>query len=388
MKILFICQELKLNVPRSIRVSELISRGTTNKVTVLYFDDHAYENNDGQFRKVSLTFGNFMKFVFFRDFYKKRTNYTVINKLVGAVNLFYDRFNLLDNWTLSHSKIVEYLKKTDFDAISISIAPFSNFLLVPKLRKAGYKGQIVLDIGDPLSYNSALNISRDGVLKKTELSSIQLANKLIVTNSGTQKLYRDDFNFSKPIEVLPNGFTVNELFYPPKITFSFNQKLELVYAGAVYQTLRPIDPLLAAIKECSEDVEIVVIAAHKPNIEADNIKWHGRMSSAELIDYYRKANILIYIDNITGIQTSSKIFELLALGKPILFLYSFESENYLFAKNFPWVIFINNDEESIKAFFQSADTIKPLELIPDYTKLKTFEWDNMAKKYYEFLGSS
>lgn len=388
MKILFICQELKLNVPRSIRVSELIRHGGSNKVTALFFDDHAGEHGEGPFRRVSLTFGHFVKFVFFRDFFDKRTKYSIINKLVGAVNLFYKRFNILDNWTLSHSKIIEYIMRYDFDVVSVSIAPFSNFLLVEKLRKHGFIGQIALDIGDPLSYNSALNLSVEGVLKKIESTNIQLADKLIVTNLGTQKLYRDVFNYRKPIAVLPNGFSGSVLFYPDKITFSFEQKLVLVYAGAVYQNLRPIDPLLTVISECPEKVEITVIAAHKPNIEADNIKWRGRMSNAELLGHYQTANTLVYIDNTSGIQTSSKIFELLALGKPILFLYSFESENYQFAKNFPWVIFIHNDETSILDFFKTADTLKPWELIPDYSKLKSFEWENMAKNYFDFLESA
>lgn len=388
MKILFICQELKLNVPRSIRVSELIKHGESNKVTTLFFDDRAGEHDEGLFRRVSLTFGHFVKFVFFRDFFAKRTKYRIINKLVGAVNLFYKRFNILDNWTLSHSRIIDYIMRSDFDVVSVSIAPFSNFLLVEKLRKHGFKGQIALDIGDPLSYNSALNLSVEGVLKKIESTNIQLADKLIVTNSGTQNLYREVFNFRKPIAVLPNGFTRSELFYPDKITFSFEQKLVLVYAGAVYQNLRPIDPLLTVISECPDKVEITVIAAHKPNIESDNINWRGRMSNVELLGHYQTANTLVYIDNTSGIQTSSKIFELLALGKPILFLYSFESENYQFAKNFPWVIFIPNDETSILEFFKTADTLKPWDLIPDYAKLKSFEWENTAKNYFVFLESA
>ena len=63
----------------------------------------------------------------------------------------------------------------------------------------------MLDIGDPLADNPALDIHNRGWPYKYEAEGIQHADGLIVTNQYTKNYYLKQYNYSGQIAIIPNG---------------------------------------------------------------------------------------------------------------------------------------------------------------------------------------
>ena len=385
MKSLFICQEFKLNVPRSERVRAIAgSSGCENNV-ILYFDNCSKEPNLLSNHLIVLHIGLFSKYTLFRDFCKKRSRFFLVNKFLGLVEKICNTSIKLDKWEFYHHQIVKSVVKGNFEQIIISVAPFSNLILCSEIRKGGYRGKLVLDIGDPLADNPALDIHNRVDLYKYEAEGIQHADGLIVTNQYTKNYYLKQYNYSGQIAIIPNGYWPSSGSFPLKLYLSY-KRISAIYAGALYEKLRPIKPLLNVIKSYYDDMELVLISNHRPDFDANNIKYFPRMNHDELQGFYKRANLLVYIDNTTGIQTSSKLFELLSLGKPILFLYNFESENYLKAQKYPWVHFIRNEEIAISNFLTRDLLGKNIEYQPDYVDVKKYAWSETRTAYFKALN--
>lgn len=370
-----------MNVPRSSRVQALYRYAAGNEVSLLYFDNTA---TNFQMSGIAIKIPDFYRFTLFRDFCKSRSKYFLINKIVGLLVRLISQFIKVDKWEVLRQNILRSIDINEYTHIVISVAPFSNYSLSTKLKSAGFSGKVILDIGDPLSYNAALDAGLKVNLTDYETSGISAADALIVTNYKTASYFKDNLKFRKNVLVLPNGFHNNGNMFPQAVNINYDI-IKGVYAGALYETLRPINPLLKAFQRLGDMAEVNVISSQMPSVKSDNIKWTERVSQEALIDYYNSANLLLYIDNNAGIQTSSKIFELIALGKPVLFLYNFESENFIFAKNFPWVHFVLNDEECIYLHLIEKLVRKTVNYSPDYRMVKKYEWKESGKIYYEFM---
>lgn len=352
---------------------------------ILYFDNGSQASYSVSNNLIVLQIDLFFKYTLFRDFCNKRSQFFLVNKFLGFVEKILTTSVKMDKWEIYHQQIVKSVLKENFEQIIISIAPFSNLKLCSEIRKGGYQGKIVLDIGDPLAGNLALDTNNQADLHKYEAEGLRYADSLLVTNQNTRNYYQTRYHFNGEVVVIPNGYWPYSSSFPFKINLTF-EKISAIYAGALYEKLRPIRPLLNAIKSYPVDMELVLISNHRPELNAKNIKYYPRMNQVELQHYYEQANLLVYIDNAIGIQTSSKLFELLSLGKPILFLYSFQSENYLEAQKYSWVHFIRNEESAITNFLTRDLLGKHFEYQPDYSNVKIYSWGETKNAYFKALN--
>ncbi len=382
MKILFICQEYELNLPRSARVKAFCERKAIHEVHVMHFKSSASDID--LVSAMPLSVPMFLKYTVFRDFCNTRSQVYLIDKMVGVLIRILLNFIKVDKWEWLQNQILNKLDGHQFSHIIISVAPFSNYLLAQKIRSRGGAAKLILDIGDPLSNNPGLDKGIKVDLDRYEWEGISAADSLVVTNNNTAAFFRNNFSYGKEISILPNGFKTSDKMFPTEVAVKFDE-VRAIYAGAIYETLRPIKPLLRAFSKLGPKTQIQVVSNLEHEIKGENIKWTGRLSQNELVTYYEKSNLFIYIDNNRGIQTSSKIYELLAFGLPILFVYDFESENYNFAKNFKWVHFVNNDETSIYNYLTGHICGKELIYFPDYQLVQKYEWTELAKCYYQKL---
>ncbi len=187
MKILFICQEFQLNLPRSSRVKALCERKANHEVHVMHF-----KSSDSDIDRVSampLSVPIFLKYTVFRDFCDTRSQVYLIDKMVGVLVRILLNFIKVDKWEWLQNQILNKLDEHQFSHIIISVAPFSNYLLAQKIRSRGGSAKLILDIGDPLSNNPGLDKGIKVDLDRYEWEGISAADSLVVTNNNTAAFF-------------------------------------------------------------------------------------------------------------------------------------------------------------------------------------------------------
>ncbi len=163
---------------------------------------------------------------------------------------------------------------------------------------------------------------------------------------------------------------------PCKKTHS--EKLHCVFLGTLYPQLRPPQEVIRIISQL-ENSDFVFdfygsnqhLIKQSPNYHASKhiICCYGQVSSETALQRMGSADVLIHIDNHTSTQLSSKIFDYMRTGKPILNFYACkDSETLHILSHYPLCcnIFIGNivDEIKIKDFLQhSKDQRVPFHLV-------------------------
>lgn len=301
----------------------------------------------------------------------------IINFLIKK--LLYPDINVL--LTKPIAQHIKYLNKVNnFNKIVFSFYPFSPSKTF-KYFDQNLRNKIVCDIGDPLWMNSCKRISKRNFNFENKL--VNRSKFLITTNEETRKYYFTYFNKElESIKVIPQGFN-QDIFKPDaRKSFSFG-KYNLIYAGVFYDKLRDPKPLLNFIKENGEqlNINIKIVGSDKFFKQTSQIKFIKRTDQRDLVGIYSKANLLVFIDNAFGMQTSGKIFELLSLKIPILFLYSNSNspvikllKNKNLDKN---VFYVENKEAHINRFFlKLKDKVVQQNAISGIEK---FSWANLVK---------
>lgn len=345
----------------------------------------------------SLPATNFTKNILARNLSKHNLNiFTTF--YIKAIRYLYKKFLCYpDIWIYEHDKIIENLNKRinkKFDIILVSIKPFSNAILANRLRKNPYlkDSKIVLDIGDPLAHNS-INKTVDQKDINFEKNILDKAHKIIVTNVATKVHYIDTFQQdSNKIVVIPQGVNLN-LFSGANNSPDIlqNKNLSLIYAGSFYPTLRDPKNFFTALKllPSNSNIKVNLYAGNiKVPVEIKNrVNVYEKINQQKLIHEYNQNNILLFFDNAYGIQTSGKIFELLALRKIIFFIYDNDNsplKNELELENYSNIIFIKNCTDIIfnrlLDFENAIDSFN----IGNYD-LNSFSWKNRSNRLKKLL---
>ena len=138
-------------------------------------------------------------------------------------------------------------------------------------------------------------------------------------------------------------------------------KINAIYQGEINHQMRPPQAMLtafSAIGKTDPDVRLHIFArgngvedvekaqAADPNV----IKFYGKVGKAEADGYYASANIQIILANRDKEIVSSKIFESVASGYPIVYFYFSEDElSYGLLKKYPLVLFVRQDKAEEEA---------------------------------------
>lgn len=259
----------------------------------------------------------------------------------------------------------------------VVVSPFSNYLIVPWLRKMYPKAKIICDIGDPLYKNTA-RWNNDDFSKEIEHNALILTDAIIVTNTVTMKHFVDEFNYMGVVSVIPQGVNMDLI---NNISNSINkiEKGSLAYAGRFYEELRSPQELYNYIE--SQNYFTLKIYGKNKVSAIENVNFFDSMPQEILFEKLKENEILIFIDNKQGMQSSGKIFELLSFRKPILFIKgNEESESFLTAKTFPNVFFAENQVDSIRESLMgfNSDNFS-------FSEETNFSWKFRATKYVQLL---
>ena len=138
-------------------------------------------------------------------------------------------------------------------------------------------------------------------------------------------------------------------------------KINAIYQGEINHQMRPPQAMLTAfakIGKTDPDVRLHIFARGNgvEDVEKaqasdpDVIKFYGKVGKAEADGYYASANIQIILANRDKEIVSSKIFESVASGYPIVYFYFSEDElSYGLLKKYPLVLFVRQDKAEEEA---------------------------------------
>lgn len=382
-KILFVVPLYDSIGPRSIRFKNIIDRlneipDRKYSINILKFKIRSIDKNP-KAGEINIKLPKFISKLLFSNSLTNKILSLIIKPDIRLLTLPF----LVSNLNELNSK------KGTFDLI-VFTRPFSYYLggyLVKRKLKAN-KMVTVLDMGDPYFNNSAS--SNNFIKKKFEAFCLKYYDFIIVTNNLTKKLLIDVYGIEESkIRIIPQGSVIPSKNKAVTIGEKNKNEIAFTYAGAFYSKLRDPQVFIEVINEINNPkIKINFIGVPKAWSYGSYYVTHfPRMENDRVIEEYEKSDILLFFDNNFGIQTSGKIFELLAISKPLLIITN-EERKILFDdfKNFEGVYIVNYDKDDLKSIINdliTKETISNRELVGEM-----FSWNTRAKAYNDFINEN
>lgn len=372
-KVLFVVPEFDIKGPRGIRVENILSESQNDNFYLVKFKIHLNESYPSTFHfRLSSLYKTLYKFNLFR----------LVRRVMR--NHYLDRESLfLSIITKDIRRIIERYK---IDKLVILCSPFSLYSIAPILRNIYPDIKLIYDIGDPFYLNSNKK-KYSGKMDKERLEKTMLdnSNGFIVTNEATKLMFHQHYKIPlKKLEVIPQGVNIELIkSYEGEFIDSNSQKLNIVYSGIFYKDLRDPSILFSVIEE-TDAIQLDIYGSNL-NYKYKNICFHKRMIQIQLFRKMNKSDVLLFIDNSSGIQTPGKIFEILAFKKNVLFIYDNEESATLYfvrqldANN---IFIVKNEYESIRNIIVSGALQRKYSANYD---IDDFSWKERSRKYTHFL---
>lgn len=399
-KILIISRTIFENGPQPIRFNKFIRNWLgDSKITLLTYSESLPIHNEGLIDEIKIVTinKNFITKIIAPSVkvqnlsIEQKSNKKFLKRLFKLVRFRKAFFPDVFLFSLpAFKKKIKYLSKYEkYDVVIISAFPFSFQALGRYARKYLIDTKLIYDTGDPFYKNSSK--TTQGLLHKSlsrvyENYMLKAFDYIVVPSNILMKHYINNFPFlnKEKVKVIPQGI---DRFIPE----SFAQKsgknsfLSLIYAGRFYKGLRePFEFYKAADSFNNLLIDFYGDFVDEFKIKRDNIRFHSSIKNNFLIDEYVQRDAIVFFDNKEGIQLPGKIFEILALKKPILFIYeNLDSPALEIVKDFDFVIKTLNKKESIiKAIDQ---LIYPNKEYNFCFKINPYFWDNLALEYQKLF---
>ncbi|VEF25373.1 Uncharacterised protein [Shewanella baltica] len=401
-RLLFIAPLVLDKSPRGIRIRNIATMLLDDfYVDVLYLEfksskDMTCEKLSSEIKLYSVAASAVSNFL-----NKKYSNDNLFERCKGILGrIFSKALNFLafpDHYCFDNGKLVakafELSEKYNYDHIIGVAYPFTVYKVLLQLSNS-CTSNLILDVGDPLSFNAALpNSSKNLQEKRKNLESKLLSklNALIVTNEATKnefyRIFRCDINYN--IAVIPQGTTISNCSNYHKRKYNLG-KVNFLYAGVFYPGLRdPYDFFIASQRLLDKiSVDIYGAGDSYGKYIGSNIKVHKSITSVLLVEKYHQSDALIYFANKSGCQSSGKLYELLSCKKPILYIVG-EKETFMEQEMaaYDFVFFCNNNKDSI---FEAIELIvekihSNFEFSYNFD-LDSISWENRAELYKHCLN--
>lgn len=343
-KVIFIHPSFDSGGPRTIRIGNVIQQ--LNKCQEGIANVFKYENSYEGGMNSTKNFQTINKYNWIHLLFRLCGVYRISGFLSTSAKKIgrYSVSNFLIRWDLISRKAELSNGATVFVVV---VSPFTNYLLVPWLKAEFSQARVVIDVGDPLYMNAARN-NCDEYSKRIEQNAVSVADTILVTNKSTQEFFANTYLVPYDnIAVVPQGVDV-ELIESTRPAGKISTPHTLAYAGRFYKGLRwPAALFEAMAQQTTYTLNLYGSGWGKAET---NVVEHSKMSQKQLFSELHGNELLVFIDNVHGIQTSGKIYELLAFSKPLLFIKGSErSEVMALAENHVHVIFAENEPDAILA---------------------------------------
>jgi len=322
-----------------------------------------------------------------------KNQHVLVKKVKGIYKKFFRPFIFPDKTKfkipLYKAKIKELLEEKNYAVVIVGMTPYSLYVLPKFIKQHDSSIKTIVDLSDPFINNAGTNhafIYSKRHIEKYERSSLDFVDNIVVLNPTIKAFYHKIYG-KRNIDVIEQGLN-DGIFKKMKVRAKKNKKPLLVYGGGLYHKIREPFELYAAVEQLNQHIDFHIYGSIDESLQppaSEKIKYYGQVDQKRLAEEYNNADIIVFIDNAEGMQVPGKILELLALCKPVLFIYSNpESPSIYYASNSKWVVKVINDREKIKEGIQDI-------LNTDFTDvsdpdLSMYNWKNLAKRYSDIIN--
>lgn len=235
-------------------------------------------------------------------------------------------------------KAYDAVKNETFDLVISTAGPYSEHLIAKKLKNMNIAQFWVADYRDLWTQNHIFKGMFPFTIFEEYLESkVNKCADIITTVSLPLAMQiKDKYQLDK-VEVIENGFDVDDLKNISEEPFWTDQKVRLVYTGVIYDGKRDPSPLFQAIHEISNSdkknllnkLEVIFIGNNQALIDSLIAKFNvelwvmykGFLCREDSLRMQRDAHALIFLEfegnGVDGILTG-KLFEYLYSGTEIL----------------------------------------------------------------------
>lgn len=235
-------------------------------------------------------------------------------------------------------KAYDAVKNETFDLVISTAGPYSEHLIAKKLKNTNKTQFWVADYRDLWTQNHIFKGMFPFTIVEEYLESqVNKCADIITTVSLPLAMQiKNKYQLDK-VEVIENGFDLDDLKNTSEEPFWVDQKVRLVYTGVIYSGKRDPSPLFQAIQEISnsdkknllDKLEVIFIGNNQALIDSliakfnvgSWVKYKGFLSREDSLRMQRDAHALIFLEfegnGVDGILTG-KLFEYLYSGTEIL----------------------------------------------------------------------
>lgn len=296
-------------------------------------------------------------------------------------------------------KINELYKKDKYDMICSSNAPFDGTLGTYWFKKKNpdvYWECYILDTFSnkgQTKYISAKTNDKKGW--KWEKKFFDKANKIINIKGDVEHYSKSRYDIYRK-KMVNTDVPLFDLKHYEVIPKKNNEKIKMIYAGRLLEHLSSPQYLCELLYKLSKKIDYSMdfyssgdcekIIEKYQNITFGKIKRCGLIDHNELLERYKKADILISIGSKKADLTPSKIFEYMSMGKKIIHIIKNDNdicvESY---KKYPKALLIDerdNVEENIEKIIKFINS-EDLEI--DFNTLKEAFIENTPQYTVELM---
>lgn len=285
-------------------------------------------------------------------FYVENTNQGLLRQFI--------KFDKGASWLYDLKKFVKNnIKQNDYDFVVLTGDPFLHFFIINDFKKLGIK--TIIDFRDPFA-NNPRGIMKDTLVKKAKhfiLRNIEnyflsKSDCIITVNQYCVELFENYKKYLHKIKVIDNGYdeqifkNIEKKEYIKNLA---NNIIKFTYAGKLYADRNP--QIFFKCLEKFDDIEFYHIGEQSEYIKEDSkqIFSLGFMTYEQTLENIKKFDLCIMFTSGYSFESTTKIFDYVALNKIILIITDGEIKTGQInniTKNYPYIYWAKNNINEIE----------------------------------------
>lgn len=303
------------------------------------------------------------------------------------------------------------IRERNIDLVLITAPPFSNVLLVEKLRKEFPRLAIVVDFRDEwlsttfdlVSFLFTRSERARSVARNVEASAVANATAVVAVTEAARREIRARYpeEPESKFHLIPNGFDATNLRRSaPSAEPRLDGKIVVTYVGTVYASTEPT-MLVQALQSLPSEVKSRFRLRFIGHIEepsyreallqlGDMVELKGYLPQHEALAAMNETDYVLLINH-DPLNVGGKFYDYVGGGKPILGAVHAEGETRRLLDELRagwWAS--NHDVEGIRQLFIDAaarGNSLSSEFQPDVEKIAQYERKVLAQRYAALLHS-
>jgi len=288
---------------------------------------------------------------------RKRINFRGLLQKIHINRFFFPDIFIVEYLNIKR-QVMALAERIQPDTVILSTAPFTLMLLSGPLKRRFPQLKIVIDTGDPFHGDSSSysrRLMHRLFARRVEGMGLASADLLVVPTGKLKKHYLACYGSvieESRIRVVENG--ISEVFTRiPDGRSDRSAPFRMVYAGRFYRKMRDPSALYTAVQSFSAgEVTLKVFGniqeKYLPPVSDPRFISGGSITAEELASEYGQADLVIYLDNAYGVQVPGKVYEVLAVNRPVLYICSDTgSPSYELVSGQDGIVTVRNDHRDI-----------------------------------------